>query len=53
VVKITEIGKNCQKCGTFFLGNRCPKCGWEVLSVLPKKLIRKKQNKEKVQGVYR
>lgn len=27
-----EIGKTCPKCGTFFMGNKCPNCGWEVLS---------------------
>jgi len=53
VVKLTEIGKTCKKCGTFFLGNKCPKCGWEVLSVTPKPIIRKKQEKGKIKGVYR
>jgi len=31
-----EIPKVCPRCGTVFLGNKCPKCGWEVLPTTPK-----------------
>ena len=52
MIKLAEVGKTCQKCGTFFLGNKCPKCGWEVLSVIPKSIQRTKQVKRKIEGVY-
>jgi hypothetical protein len=53
VVKLAEVGKTCKKCGTFFLGNKCPNCGREVLPVTPKPIQRTKQEKRKPKGVYR
>jgi len=50
VIKLAEIGKTCKKCGTFFLGNKCPKCGSETLPVTPKPIT--KQEKRKPKGVY-
>jgi len=52
VIKLAEVGKTCKKCGTFFLGNVCPKCGWEVLSVTPNLIQKTKQKKEKLKDVY-
>jgi len=50
VIVIGEIGKTCPRCGTFFTGNKCPKCGWEILTVTPKHIEAKKQ---KIKGVLR
>jgi len=46
-----EIPNVCPKCGTIFIGNKC-KCGWEVLPVMPKPVVRGKK-KGKLKGVYR
>jgi rRNA maturation protein Nop10 len=46
-----EVGKTCQRCGMFFMGNKCPKCGWEVLPSTPKPLS-KEEKKKKVKGIY-
>jgi RNA polymerase subunit RPABC4/transcription elongation factor Spt4 len=36
-----EIGITCKRCGRLFTGNKCPYCGWEVLSEKPKGIERK------------
>jgi len=38
---IGEIGKTCPKCGKFFIGNKCPYCGFELLPTIPKSLAKK------------
>jgi anaerobic ribonucleoside-triphosphate reductase len=47
VITIGDIGKACPRCGKFFLGNRCPNCGWEVLEETAK-TINKEERMKKV-----
>ena len=30
-----QIPTVCPKCGTIFIGNKCPKCGYEILPTTP------------------
>ena len=41
---IGEIGKACPRCGRFFTGNKCPYCGYEIIPVIPKPLMKEKKN---------
>lgn len=52
VIVIGEVGKTCQECGTFFMGNKCPKCGFEILPRTPKPVMRRKKKRE-LKGVMR